>query len=278
MSVVAGLPKGDAAVLNGADHQCPLTSRHSPVGDPLNVGLVLPTGAGVVAGCNRLRIVDDTGLQTHRVVFPEGHLWPIMDMARSGKNLTSTLLRNQRHDSESNLVESARNGEDWAWEAIYAELAGPITGYLRSRGAKEPEDLSSEVFYQVARDIHRFEGDDESKFRSWVFVIAHRRLIDSRRAEGRRPVTVDEPVATFEASGGDVEREVMEELGTSHVARIFRSLTDEQQQVLSLRIIANLTLEETASVMGKQVNAIKALQRRALASVKSQIDQGRVTL
>ena len=201
-----------------------------------------------------------------------------MDIGTKRKNLTSTLLRHQRHDSQSNLVESARNGEDWAWEAIYADLAGAITGYLRSRGAKEPEDLSSEVFYQVARDIHRFEGSDESKFRSWVFVIAHRRLIDSRRAEGRRPVTVDEPVTTFEAAGGDVEREVMEELGTSHVARIFRSLTDEQQQVLSLRIIANLTLEETATVMGKQVNAIKALQRRALASVKSQIDQGRVTL
>lgn len=174
-------------------------------------------------------------------------------------------------------IRNAKNGDESAWADIYSELAGPVTGYLRSRGAKEPEDLSSEVFYQVARDIHRFKGD-ESKFRSWVFVIAHRRLIDARRAEGRRPITVDEPVSTKDISAGDVEREVMAQLSTAEVQIILDSLTDDQRDVLSLRIVADLTLEETASVMGKRVGAIKALQRRALASVKAQIDEGKVTL
>lgn len=174
-------------------------------------------------------------------------------------------------------IEAAKDGAAWAWEEIYSELAGPVAGYLRSRGAADPEDLSSEVFYQVARDIHRFDGD-ESKFRSWVFVIAHRRLIDERRAKGRRPNRVDEPLIMLEAEGGDVEQEAMDELSTAQVNHILESLTESQRHVLALRIVADLTLEETASVMGKRVGAVKALQRRALASVEALMAGGRVTL
>jgi RNA polymerase sigma-70 factor (ECF subfamily) len=185
-----------------------------------------------------------------------------------------TSLQPPRFESR---VEAAKAGEGWAWEEIYATLAGPVTGYLRSRGAPDPEDLSSEVFFQVARDIHRFDGD-ESKFRSWVFVIAHRRLIDARRANSRRVHTVDETAAEHETPGGDVEEEVMEQLAVSKMREIFELLTEDQKHVLALRIIADLTLEETAQVLGKRVGAIKALQRRALSSVRAQIEEGRVTL
>jgi RNA polymerase sigma factor (sigma-70 family) len=176
-----------------------------------------------------------------------------------------------------NRVEAAKAGQSWAWEEIYANLAGPVTGYLRSRGASDPEDLSSEVFLQVARDIHRFVGD-ESKFRSWVFVIAHRRLIDSRRAGSRRVTITGAPSDTYEPEGGDVEEEVMEHLAIARMREIFELLTEDQKHVLALRIIADLTLEETARVLGKRVGAVKALQRRALASVKASLDQGRVSL
>ena len=174
-------------------------------------------------------------------------------------------------------IEAAKDGVESAWAEIYIELAGPVVGYLRSRGAHDPEDLSSEVFYQVARDIHRFDGD-ESKFRSWVFVIAHRRLIDQRRARSRRPDRVDESVEDLDAPAGDVEDEVMEHVGTQQVWKVFQTLTVDQQQVLALRIVADLTLEETANVMGKRVGAIKALQHRALASVRTMIEEGRVSL
>jgi len=178
---------------------------------------------------------------------------------------------------EYDRIKAAQAGEAAAWEAIYAELAGPVTGYLRSRGAPDPDDLSSEVFYQIARDIHRFKGD-ETKFRSWVFVIAHRRLIDARRASGRRPVTVDRPETHVDISGDNVEEEVIENLGTDRMGEIFANLTEDQQQVLSLRIVGDLSLEATASVMGKRVGAIKALQRRALASLKTLLEEGSVSL
>lgn len=185
-----------------------------------------------------------------------------------------TNLQDSKFESR---VDAAKAGESWAWYEIYGNLAGPVTGYLRSRGAPDPEELSSEVFFQVARDINRFDGD-ESKFRSWVFVIAHRRLIDARRAASRRVSTVDEPAEQHETRGGDVEEEAMEQLALARLKEIFAGLTEDQRRVLALRIIGELTLEETARVLGKRVGAIKALQRRALLSVKASIEEGRVTL
>lgn len=177
----------------------------------------------------------------------------------------------------SDRIAAAKRGEEWAWEDIYRELAGNVTGYLRSRGARDAEDLSSEVFLQVARDIHRFEGD-ETKFRSWVFVIAHRRLIDARRSESRRPPSSGETPEDHDQAGGDVEEEVMQEIATRRVDEVLSALTEDQRRVLALRVIADLSLEETAKAMGKRVGAVKALQRRALAAAKAQLEEGRVSL
>jgi RNA polymerase sigma factor (sigma-70 family) len=190
--------------------------------------------------------------------------------------MTTYQIRSNENSTTSDVIEAAKRGSEAAWEQIYGSLAGPVTGYLRSRGAADPEDISSEVFYQLARDIHRFEGDADN-FRSWVFVIAHRRLIDARRTATRRPVLVDDAISRVDEEGGDVEEEVMASLGTAWITQVFDSLTDEQQQVLSLRLIGDLSLEDTAVVMGKRVGAVKALQRRALTAVRARLSEGGVS-
>lgn len=190
------------------------------------------------------------------------------------------MVQLRQHQGVSGFAESlegAKQGVEWAWEAIYHELAGVVTGYLRSRGAPDPEDLAGEVFLQVARDIHRFQGDQDA-FRSWVFVIAHRRLIDARRAAKRRPQETDSELPEETIPAGNVEEEAIEHLTFSWIADILDILSDDQREVLALRVIADLTLAQTAEIMGKRVGAIKALQRRALASIRSQIEKGRVTL
>jgi RNA polymerase sigma factor (sigma-70 family) len=179
------------------------------------------------------------------------------------------------HDFETRL-RAAKNGAEWAWGAIYRELAGTVSGYLANRGAAEPEDLTSETFLQVARNISSFNGD-ESAFRSWVFVIAHRRLIDSRRARQRRPETITLPDPTGGGVGGDVEVEALNRLTTVELQSAFEKLSDSQSDVLSLRIIGQLTLEETASVLGKRVGAVKAAQRRGLLALSEHLDISEVT-
>jgi RNA polymerase sigma-70 factor (ECF subfamily) len=180
----------------------------------------------------------------------------------------------QPRDSFSERLDAATRGQEWAWREIYESLAGQVTGYLRVRGAADAEDLANEVFLQVARNIRQFEGN-EASFRSWVFVIAHRRLIDARRTLNRRPVTVDEPA---DPVGGDVEHEALDRISRVRVEELLGQLTDDQRDVLALRIVADLPLAETARILNREIGAIKALQRRAVHSLKRLIDEGRVSL
>src|SRR3954470_7667353 len=72
----------------------------------------------------------------------------------------------------------------------YQMFAPAVLGYLRNQHVPEPDDVTGEVFLQVARDIHRFEGDDDA-LRRWVFTIAHHRMVDSHRRRARRPVVAN---------------------------------------------------------------------------------------
>ena len=162
---------------------------------------------------------------------------------------------------------AAKCGAEWAWAELYKDLAGPVTGYFAARGASDPEDLTSEVFLQVARGVKSFQGD-ESSFRSWLFVIAHRRLVDSWRLTGRRPPQVSLDDLLWESVGGNVEEEALDHLVTGELLSAFHRLTDDQRAVIALRIIGNLSLEDTARVLGRRVVAIKALQRRGLKTLK----------
>lgn len=183
-------------------------------------------------------------------------------------------LNDETFDS---VLSAAQAGAEWAWSRIYEELAGTVTGYLASRGAEEPEDITSEVFIKVARHIHTFEGDLKS-FRSWVFVIAHRRLIDERRSVRRKPdFTELPPDYSPNGKAGDVEVEALEGLVTDEIRQALELLTDGQRDVLALRMIAGLTLAETADILGKKVNAIKAQQRRALEALQERFTLENVT-
>lgn len=171
---------------------------------------------------------------------------------------------------------AAKAGAEWAWAQLYRDLAGTVTGYLRARGAADPEDVASETFLQIARNIGSFEGDHES-FRSWVFVIAHRRLLDSRRASGRRPKTVSNDARlTLLPDSQQVDEEAIGHISTSDIEALFAKLTEDQRDVLALRIIGDLTVEQTAAALGKGLGAVKALQRRALASIKRAMAEGGV--
>ena len=201
-------------------------------------------------------------LQDHRT---ENHVAYARDLTVTTEEFPATL-------------DAAKAGAEWAWAQFYRDLAGTVTGYLKARGAPDPDDVASETFLQVARNIKLFEGDYES-FRSWVFVIAHRRLLDSRRATDRRPKTVsDEAHLAFIADGQQVDDEAIGRIATRNVEALLAGLTEDQRDVLALRVIGDLTVEQTAQTLGKGVGAVKALQRRALASLKRSLGDPGVSL
>jgi RNA polymerase sigma factor (sigma-70 family) len=176
----------------------------------------------------------------------------------------------------ASVLDAAKSGAEWAWSSLYREYWRPLVGYLRSRGAAEPEDTASEVLLKIARSVHTFDGS-ESSFRSWVFVIAHRSLIDDHRRSSRRPETTEWRTDIGD-SGGDVEEEAMEHLATGELLEALQSLTETQRDVLALRLVAGLTVDQVAEVVGKRPGAVKALQRRALVSLQKVIEVSGVTL
>jgi RNA polymerase sigma-70 factor (ECF subfamily) len=166
------------------------------------------------------------------------------------------------------VLASAKLGGQRAWTMLYNELAGPVLGYIRLQGAAEPEDLVGEVFLHIARKIGTFEGD-AAGFRSWVFMVAHNRVIDERRRRGRRPVELVTPeqLEPVEAKV-DVETAAMNSLATDRVNALLATLTPDQRAVLHLRMVGGFTIDEIATILGKPPGAVKALQRRALGALK----------
>lgn len=167
-------------------------------------------------------------------------------------------------------VAAAKSGADWGWTALYRALAPTITGYLRAQGAPDPEDVTAEVFVQAVRGIDRFSGDGTA-FKSWIFCIAHNKLIDDIRKRRRQPVDLSPDAGRNVVHPVNVEDQVMRNLADRQVRQMFSQLTADQCNVLYLRMIGGLTLEEVAKVLGKPSSAIKALQRRGLAAIKREL-------
>jgi RNA polymerase sigma-70 factor (ECF subfamily) len=169
------------------------------------------------------------------------------------------------------VLAAGRVGAAWAFEVLYRDLAPVVTGYLRLHGAAEPDDLTSETFIGVLTGLAGFRGDEDA-FRAWVFTIAHRRLVDDWRRRGRRPQVTDDDAVLADLGGGDVEDDAFVRIGTDDVHRLCATLPTDQRAVLLLRILGDLTVEQVASVLGRSIGSVKALQRRGLRSLRTALE------
>ena len=163
--------------------------------------------------------------------------------------------------SSDALLERAKTGEAAAWNELYRWLAPAVAGYVRLRGGRDVDDLTSETFVAVFRNITSFDGTLD-QFRSWVFVIAHRRLIDERRKLGRRPDAV--PLVDVAHATDDFEGAMSAE----KVKALCAQLPAEQADVIVLRILGDFTIDQIAEVVGKSPGAVKQLQRRGLENLR----------
>ena len=191
---------------------------------------------------------------------------------------SDTSVRMPLGDDFPQVIAAARLGAEWAWTALYRDLAPSVRGYLRARGATEPDDLLGEVFLQLVRDLGRFEGD-EREFRAWAFTVVHHRLLDDGRSRSRRPVQAssDEVLEAF-GGIGDVEDEAMAGLTVARVRQLVGRLSPDQQDVLLLRLFGDLATEDVAAIVGKRPGAVKALMRRGLASLRREMSKEGVSI
>ncbi len=178
--------------------------------------------------------------------------------------------------SFESVLSSARADEPWAYERLWRWLSPGVVSYLRLQGAADPEDLTSEVFLGAFRSLGRFSGN-EHQFRGWVFTIAHRRLVDERRRAAVRPAWGGNG-SLPDRRGGDVEDDALRQLAEERVHHLCGLLPPAQRDVLLLRLVADLTVEQVAAALGRTTGAVKALQRRGLAALRHTFEQEGVPL
>ena len=175
------------------------------------------------------------------------------------------------------VLAGARANVPAAWNELYAWLAPGVAGYLRMLGARDVEDLTCDVLLAVFRRTHLFEGS-ESNFRSWVFTVAHSRVIDERRRRGRRPECV--PIdADFEPAALEhcTEADALRACEVAGIEAVCARLPADQRAVVLLRIIGELSIEQVAGVLGKSPGAVKQLQRRGFETVRQSFAREGVT-
>jgi len=172
------------------------------------------------------------------------------------------------------VLAAAKEGAGWASTTIWVEYAPAVAAFLTARGSSEPEDLTSEVFLAVFDTLPSFNGG-ESEFRSYVFSIAYRRLVDELRRRSRRGAHGEWSDELDPRHSPSAEHEAHTRLGDERARALLESLPEDQRNVMVLRIIADLTIEQIAVVLDKREGAVKALQRRALESLRKKSLAGR---
>jgi RNA polymerase sigma-70 factor, ECF subfamily len=169
------------------------------------------------------------------------------------------------------LVDRAQKGDRAALEELYLIHFDRIYSYLHMTVSNrhDAEDLTTQTFVKMLESIGRFRWQS-APFSAWLFRIAHNLSMDHFRARRRwQPEEeVPEPVGSEEPSA---EAEAMQSIGRQSMLELIDTLSQEQQQVLTLKFVFNFANADVAKILDKSEGAIKSLQHRALASLQKQI-------
>jgi RNA polymerase sigma-70 factor (ECF subfamily) len=171
--------------------------------------------------------------------------------------------------SFEDVLDRAKAGDDDAIADLYLSHVAMVYGYLMACRAPEPEDATSEVFTGMLRALDRFEGD-RAAFRRWLMTITHRRLVDQRRRLHRNRIELIEPSALDSSSPRHLADPGVGEMNQDLVAA-FAELTDAQREVLALRFVADVSLQDVCDITGRPMTAVKSLQNRGLAALRRRV-------
>ena len=153
-----------------------------------------------------------------------------------------------------------RGADPRSVESVYDSLAPAVLGYFRSHRMADPEGLTGDVFLAVTQRLPGFEGDDAA-LRRWVFTIAHHRRVDEIRRASRHappgPPSTDasEPDDPFDPA----------------LVAALATLTDDQRQVVVLRHVADLSIDDVAAITGRSPGSVKMLAARGLEALAARL-------
>jgi len=167
-------------------------------------------------------------------------------------------------DALTVAIAAARGGDDDAFRTVYRLVHPPLLRYLRTLIRADAEDVASETWLQIARDLRSFRGDGDA-FRGWAATIGRHRALDHVRYHQRR-ATVAVPTEEFaeRAANDDTSIDAVDALGSERALSLIQSLPADQAEAVLLRVIMGLDAKTAANVLGKRAGAVRTASYRGL--------------
>ena len=160
----------------------------------------------------------------------------------------------------------ARSGDEGGFLELWQSLQPPLLRYLRVLRCADPDDVASETWLQVVRDLHKFKGG-ENDFRRWLFTIGRHRAIDLARSASRHPVTPAAAGLEHLADEQTVEEQVLDSIVTRKALALLSDLSPDQAEAVALRVIAGLDTSAVARILGKSSGAVRVTLHRGLRAL-----------
>jgi RNA polymerase sigma-70 factor, ECF subfamily len=180
----------------------------------------------------------------------------------------------------SSAVRDAQRGDSDAFRALYRDTQPRLLRYLYTLVGDDAEDVASETWLQVSRDLASFAGDHDG-FRGWVTTIGRHRALDHLRRASRRLPAVPMPTedlaglaAADDTADGTADRAI-EALSTDAAVRLIATLPRDQAEAVLLRAVVGLDADSAGEVLGKRAGAVRTAAYRGLRTLAKRLDASR---
>lgn len=172
----------------------------------------------------------------------------------------------------SEAIQAASEGRDEGFRTLYRVVQPGLLRYLKVLVGPDAEDVASETWLQVVRDLRNFKGDGDA-FRRWAVTIGRHRAMDHLRRHQRRPSIAMPVEALTELTGGDdTENSAIETLTTEDALDLIASLPRDQAEAVLLRVVVGLDAASAAQVLGKKSGAVRTAAYRGLKRLAERLN------
>jgi RNA polymerase sigma-70 factor (ECF subfamily) len=180
--------------------------------------------------------------------------------------------RKSTADTAEDVLAAARRGDEDAFRSLYRDVQPKLLRYLQVLVGADAEDVASDAWLQIARDLGSFRGDVDG-FRGWATTIARNRALDHLRRQQRRPVVHGTVEDVAEPAGPeDTAQAAVDSVGTDAALALIAGLPRDQAEAVLLRVVVGLDAKAAAKVLGKRPGAVRTAAHRGLRTLAAQLD------
>ena len=169
-------------------------------------------------------------------------------------------------------VRAARSGDEDGFRQLFRAQQPVLLRYLRVLVGEDAEDIASEAWLHIARDLGSFSGDWDG-FRAWTATVARHRALDSLRAQRRRPQASasTDHLLDLVAQEQTADR-ALELVATDAAVALVATLPRDQAEAVMLRAVLGLDAKTAGKVLGKRAGAVRTAAHRGLRQLARRLD------